>query len=207
MLRRAAMLSAVVATASFGLASMPGPSHWFEEPGLAAGEKAPVVKVKDAKGEVVSLGDAWAEGPAVVIFYRGGWCPFCNRSLSAWQDQASALEAKGVNLIAISPETPEFVESTTEKDGLKYEVYSDFTLDASRKFELLFELDSTTIEKYKGYGIDLSKRNASGTWELPHPGTFIVDREGVVRAAWVDEDYTKRVAPEVVMEKLGELGM
>lgn len=207
MLRRAAMLSAVIATASFGLAGMPTPNHWLEEPGLTAGERAPVAKVKDAKGEVVSLADTWAEGPAVVIFYRGGWCPFCTRSLGAWQEQASTLEAKGVNLIAISPEAPQYVEATSEKDGLKYEVYSDYALDASRKFELLFELDPETVTTYKGYGVDLSKRNASGTWELPHPGTFIIDRDGVIRAAWVDEDYTKRVAPEVVMAKLSELGI
>jgi len=103
--------------------------------------------------------------------------------------------AATLSLVALSPEKPAKVTETTEKDGVKYQVFSDAKFQAANGFKLAFTLDETTQTKYKGYGINLADTNSSGTWQLPHPGTFVIDKASIIQAVWVDKDYTKRTDP------------
>jgi peroxiredoxin len=177
-----------------------------ESPGLAVGEEAPDATLRNADGEDVSLADLYEKGPVVVTFYRGGWCPFCNRALMEWRESVSAMEEMGVTFAAISPETPEHAAETTEKDDLEYLVLSDVTGEAQRRFKVAFELSRDTKKRYRGYGIDLSSHNESGQWELPAPGTFIVDRDGIVRWSHATWDYREgRAAPSEVLAALREM--
>jgi peroxiredoxin len=164
-------------------------------PGLRVGETIPSLTLTNARGEPVDLAPMIAKGPVVVMFYRGGWCPFCNTALRKWQAELPALEKAGGTMIAITPETPDRSAKTAEKDALTYTVLSDTAGDAAKAFKVRFDLEPEIQTKYKGYGVDLSKINASGKWELPHPGTFVIDQGGVVRYASVNADYTKRADP------------
>lgn len=173
--------------------------------GLAVGDQAPDASLVGADGVRVTLKEMVAKGPLVVVFYRGGWCPFCDKHLAAWGAQLDAIKAAGGTIIAISPEKVEALKTTADKTKTSYMLLSDSKLEAAKAFKLAFDLDQTTMTKYKGYGIDLAAHNASGTWSLPHPATYVIDREGVIRYAHADKDYTKRADPKEAMDILKTL--
>jgi peroxiredoxin len=167
--------------------------------GLKVGDKAPAVMVMNAKGEKQALADMYAKAPLVVVFYRGGWCPYCTKSLEQWDGQLEALKASGATMVAITPEKPEFTTQTVSEKNLDFTVVSDADGSASRGFGLLFSMDDATKQKYLGYGVDLAKRNNDGQWNLPHPGTFVIDTKGVIRYASASADYSTRADPAEVI--------
>lgn len=177
-----------------------------DKPGLAAGDAAPGapagLTLRTVDDQEVAIETLWAEGPVVVTFYRGGWCPYCTKELRKWESNLEEVESLGARFVAITMEKPDAAQKTIAKHAKGMRVLSDTTGDVSRAFRLAFALDAATTKKYKGYGIDLATNNASGEWELPAPGTFVIDADGVVRYAWADWDYTKRAPIEDVMGAL-----
>lgn len=173
--------------------------------GLPIGWTAPAVELKNAEGETVKLSEIYAEGPTIVAFYRGGWCPFCNRQLQDWQDYAQDFKDAGLNIIFITPESVENVNGSIEKTETTFTVLSDSDQQAAQLFNVIFTLDAKTRNTYKGYGIDLGAWNANAEWKLPVPGVFLIDTDGVVRWQVIDENYKVRVAPEVVLEAAADL--
>ena len=173
--------------------------------GLKVGEKVPQAMLLDAGGAEVPLSSLYAQGPVVVVFYRGGWCPYCTKSLEGWDEQLGALKASGARLVAISPEKPDNVSQTVDKNTLEMTVLSDARNEAGKAFGLMFDLPADLQKAYKGYGVDLAAHNASGAWSLPHPGTFIIDTTGTVRFASVNPDYRVRPQPAEVLEALAAL--
>lgn len=171
-----------------------------QSPGLKVGEKAPDIGLTTSDGEKADLGAMYAEGPIVVTFYRGRWCPYCNSAMTGWEAVMPDLKAAGATFVAISPEKVEYAKDMKEKVLPSAMVLSDESGDVARAFRVAFTLPSDLQTTYKGYGVDLEKRNASGRWELPAPATFVIDREGVVRYAFADWDYKKRADPEEVLE-------
>lgn len=174
-------------------------------PGLAVGEHAPDAKLADAAGKSVELSAIIKDGPVIVVFYRGGWCPFCTKHLAQWTHHADELKQLGVTFVAISPEKPEELAKTAEKNGLKFRMLCDTSMDAAKGFKLAFDMDEKTVTKYKGYGMDLAKSNAIGAWTLPHPATFVIDTDGVVRYASASKDYTKRADPKEAIEAIRKM--
>ncbi|MFT5422373.1 MAG: peroxiredoxin [Phycisphaerales bacterium] len=173
--------------------------------GLPIGWGAPAVGLKNAKGETVELAELYTLGPTVVAFYRGGWCPFCSRQLTDWQEYAQDFEDAGVNVVFITPESVENVNGSIEKTETTFTVLSDSDQQAAQLFNVIFALDAKTRNAYKGYGIDLQAWNANAQWKLPVPGVFLIDTEGVVRWQSIDENYKVRVDPETVLEAVAEL--
>lgn len=169
-------------------------------PGLTVGEHAPDATVYTQDGTPVSLASLYAQGPVVVNFYRGGWCPFCERALEGWQKRLDELRTAGGTLVALTPESPDHASETVAEHDLAFAVYSDSAMQAAKAYRVFFEVDPDTQRKYKGYGIDLAAWNAGGKWTLPAPGTFVVDSSGIVRYAWADWDYKKRADPTEVIE-------
>ena len=167
--------------------------------GLAVGDKPADAIVLDIDGSEVALSSLYAEGPLVVTFYRGGWCPYCTTALTEWQGKLEELEAAGGRLIALTPDKPGNAGDTMAKNDLGFEIYSDASFAAADAFKLRFALAPETKTRYEGYGIDLATSNASGTWELPHPGTYVLDSTGVIRYAWVQEDFRVRASPDDVI--------
>lgn len=170
-----------------------------DPPGLAPGAEAPDGVVVDVDGKQVSMADLYASGPVVVTFYRGGWCPFCTKALRDWEQAVTDVAEAGGTFVAITPETVDHASNTREKFAPSVTVLSDPDGRVAMAFRVAFEMEPELQTKYKGYGVDLASRNASGRWELPAPATFVIGRDGVVRWAFADWDYRKRADPQEVI--------
>ncbi len=178
-----------------------------ESPGLAVGDAAPDVALVTPEGEEIDLSGLYADGPLVVTFYRGGWCPYCNMALKEWAGRFDDLTAAGGQFIAITPEKPEDAQATIEKANAGYRVFIDPEGDVGKAFRVQFEVDAETRKAYKNYGIDLEKANANGLWELPAPATFVIDTKGVIRWVHAEWDYRAdhRAEPDEVIAAVRDL--
>ena len=163
------------------------------------GDLAPDVTLADASGAPVKLSDLWRGGPLVVIFYRGGWCSYCNLQLHAWQQHASELKRLGAALVAISPQTPDHSMDTIERNALAYTVLSDSKLDAANGFGIAFTLPPERIDLYASAGTDIPVLNGNAQWVLPIPATYVIDPTGRIRFAHVELDYRERIEPHSVI--------
>lgn len=166
---------------------------------LQVGAKAPDVTLPDALNRPVQLSALWQHGPLVLVFYRGGWCPYCNLELRAWQQQADALQHLGARLVAVSPQTPDNSLSTAEKNALAFPVLSDSALQAATAFGVAFEMPPALIALYTQAGNDLAVVNGNGRWVLPLPATYVIDRDGRIAYAHVEVDYRLRAEPADVL--------
>jgi peroxiredoxin len=170
---------------------------------LKVGDRAPAIVLGNAKGETVDVGTLLRKGPVIVTFYRGGWCPFCNLELKAFQDVLPRIIAAGASLIAISPEKPDESLSTAEKNALTFEVLSDVGQKVGRAFGLVYEFTDELKSAYDGFGLDIPTRNdAPGEWALPISATYVIDRDGTIIYAYTDADYRDRADPRDVLDAL-----
>lgn len=175
-------------------------------PGLPVGASAPDARVVDIDGRPVRLASLYEEGPIVLTFYRGGWCPYCTRALSGWRERMDDVRAAGGTFVALTPESPEKADATREEVNGEYMVLSDTDHEAARAFRVHFNVDPETRELYETrYNIFVDRYNASRTWELPAPATFVIDRDGVIRYAFADWDYRKRADIDEVIAALRAL--
>lgn len=163
------------------------------------GSVAPDFRLPNVLGAPISLADARRSGPVVVTFYRGGWCPYCNFQLRAYQEILPDLERLGARLIAISPQTPDGSLSTAEQNELSFDVLSDVGNHVARDYQLVFSVAPELREIHQQMGKDLTLVNGTDDWELPVPATFVVASDGTVLLSHVDVDYRRRLAPEVVL--------
>ena len=178
----------------------------IESIALKMGDRAPSLSLPDAKGEQVSLNQLLLQGPVVAIFYRGGWCPYCNLELRAWQAHLSDLNSLGATLVAISPQTPDNSLSTAEKNDLAFPVLSDSDLVAAHGFGIAFSLPAELVELYRSVGNNLPELNGNGQWVLPVPATFVIDKNGVIQYAHVEADYRERAEPAKVLAAIRAMG-
>jgi peroxiredoxin/AcrR family transcriptional regulator len=173
---------------------------------LRVEDAMPAFELEDATGKAVSSTALLAKGPLVISFYRGGWCPYCNLELRALQDILPEIEKHGGTLVAISPELPDNSLSTAEKNELSFPVLSDLNNEVARSFGLVFELPKEVEElSINTFDLDIRKLNGTEKSELPVPATFVVGRDGVVRYAFVDPDYTRRAEPEEILKALEQI--
>ena len=170
---------------------------------LKAGDRAPTIVLRNAKGETVDVGTLLKQGPVIVAFYRGGWCPYCNLELKALQEVLPGIAAAGASLVAISPEKPDDTLSTAEKNALTFEVLSDVGQKVGRAFGLVYEFTDELKSAYQGFGLDIPARNgAPGEWALPVSATYVIDRDGLIIYAYTDVDYRDRADPRDVLKVL-----
>lgn len=172
---------------------------------LSVGQTAPEFTLPDVSGRQVSLKSILLKGPAVIAFYRGAWCPYCNLQLQALQQALPRIESFGAKLIAISPQTPDNSLLTSEKHGLKFSVLSDVGNKVAREYGLVFTLSEELRPVYKQFGIELPAYNGDQTFELPLPATFVINQTGTVRYAFVNVDYTQRAEPSDIINALKQL--
>ncbi|KIQ26128.1 alkyl hydroperoxide reductase [Variovorax paradoxus] len=169
------------------------------------GDLAPDVTLPDAYGRPVRLSDAWHRGPLVLVFYRGGWCGYCNLQLRAWQRQADDLARLGATLLAISPQTPGNSMDTAADNQLAFTVLSDSGLDAANGFDLAFTLPPDLVDFYGTVGTDIPVLNGNGLWVLPVPATYVIDEEGRIRFAHIEEDIRRRAEPLEVLGVIAQM--
>lgn len=160
------------------------------------GDRAPGFVLPEARGGTVDLAARLAVGPVVLMFYRGGWCPYCNLELRAWQALLPRLQALGGSLVAISPQSPDGSLSTAEKNALGFDVASDMGSRVGDAYGLTFRMPADLQALYRERGIVLPDVNGDDDWRLPLPATFVIARDGRVALAHVDVDYRVRLEPE-----------
>lgn len=162
----------------------------------------PEFTLKNAEGEDVKLSEALANGPIVLTFYRGKWCPYCVKALESLETSVSQVNELGATVYAISPQTLENTVDLREQTGLSYELLVDEDNGLAERLGLMFELDAKTVERYRGYGIDLPVANGTDSWQLPVPATYVIDTDATVRYAWTNEDYRKRAPVSLILRTL-----
>ncbi len=165
---------------------------------LKVGDRAPEFELPNAVGKTVKLSELTARGPVVVTWYRGGWCPYCNIALRGFNKSLPELRAAGATLVAVSPETPDNCLSTAEKNHLDFEVLSDRGNKVAHAYGVAYKIPKVIAGQFKGR-LDLAKHNGDDSSTLPLGATYVVDREGIIRYAFVDADYRKRAEPSTVL--------
>lgn len=166
---------------------------------LLLGNTLPEVTLRTLEDAPITLKDAVGGKPAALVFYRGGWCPYCNLQLSGLRLIRKDLDALGFQLIAISPDNPAELKKTLDKDALDYRLLSDSSAEAMRAFGIGYEVDSEMLKKLTGYGIDLEKASGQTHHVLPVPSIYLVDAKGTLQFSYVHPDYTVRLPEEVVL--------
>jgi peroxiredoxin len=169
------------------------------EKALAVGDTAPMFELPDSNGQMVKLADVLANGPAVVSFYRGAWCPFCNLELKAMQRELASAEASNVTLVAISPNTPDTSRDLVAESELTFPVLSDAENVVAKQFNLVYEMEPGLVEFYKAQDRNINTMNGSDRWELPVPATYVIDQSGVVQHAHVDLNHRARAEPSEIV--------
>ncbi len=171
---------------------------------VTVGQTLESFTLDDATGAPVTLDQLVKAGPAVIVFYRGGWCPYCNLALRTYQrDLLPELGAFGARLVAISPQSPDQSLSTAEKAGLDFTVLSDPASRVAQQVGIVFQQADDVLDAQRKLGLDLAQVNAEGSTMLPRPTVLIVDPDRTVRFVDVQPDYTARTEVVDILAALG----
>jgi peroxiredoxin len=178
---------------------------------ILVGSAVPAVELTALSGKATTLAALLDGKPAVLVFYRGGWCPYCNLQLSELRKLGPDLAKHGFQLLAISPDRAEELGKTLEKGDIDFMLVSDSRALALQAFGIAFRVDDPTLEKYQGFGIDLEQASGQKHHALPVPSVFVIDAAGVIQFAYVNPDYRTRVPLRLVRAAieavaLGEAG-
>ena len=176
----------------------------IEDQALNVGDTAFMFSLPNAYGEPVSLESILADGPVVLTWYRGGWCPYCNMELKALQEALPEIRKQGAELVAITPEVPDRSVDVVDSNQLEFEVLSDVGNKVGKKYGIVFKLPDEVASIYDQH-IQLEKYNQEKSNELPMPVTYVIDRDGVIRYAFIDADYTRRAEPNEIIAVLTEM--
>ena len=170
--------------------------------GLNINDNAPDFNAMDQKNENIHLAKLLKKGNVVLVFYRGQWCPYCNKELKQLEDSIDLIQAKGATVLAITPELPENILKTIDKTKASYPILYDKKLSIMNAYKVAFKVDDKTVEKYKGYGIDFLKVNGDNGANLPVPAVYIVNKNGKIIYRFFDVDYKKRSSIKDILDLL-----
>ncbi|MDJ1506116.1 peroxiredoxin family protein [Xanthocytophaga agilis] len=167
---------------------------------LLVGESVPLISLPDAKGNMVSLKEKLREKPSILIFYRGGWCPFCNKQLAAIQKIEGELRKMGYQIIAISTDSPENLTKTMDKERLTYTLLSDSEITLSKQFGIAYTGPTS-------YGTLLLEGSNGKNKDklLPVPSVFIVDTNGIIQFEYINPDFKQRINPDILQSVAGAI--
>jgi peroxiredoxin len=175
------------------------PKSPYEITPLFEGQSVPEAVVKTVEGADMELMGHLKEKKAVLIFYRGGWCPYCNKHLEELYDIEDELLELGYEIIAMSPDQPSVLKKHTEGYGFNYQLLSDSDQAASKAFGVAFELDEKTLSMLEKYNIDVEAASGNKLHVLPVPAVFIVDN-GKIDFSYVNPDYSTRLSGQLILE-------
>lgn len=164
------------------------------------GAEIPNAIIRTIEGEEVDIKDVIKGQKSIIIFYRGGWCPYCNLHFSELQKVEDNLLNLGYKIIAISMDKPQNLKATLDKYNMKYELYSDSKANAVKEFGIAFKVNEDYLQKLKSYNMDLEASSGETHHILPVPSVFIVDDNGVIRFEYVNPNYKIRISGEMLLE-------
>ena len=171
-----------------------------------AGDAFPVTaNLRDAHHAAFDLTALIASKPVILTFYRGGWCPYCNTELRAYEARLADIHAAGAELVAVSPELPDHSLGTAEKNDLTFTVLSDTGGELASALGIRFTLSDAVKPFYEKAGHALPERNGDGVWALPMPATYIIERGGRIAQAFIEPDYRKRPDPAMALAALAQM--
>lgn len=174
-------------------------------PTLKVGDLAPSFALSNATGQLTTLFNILRQGPVILIFYRGGWCPYCNLELRAYQQSLPQIKALGASLLAISPQSPDTSLTTAEKNALAFEVLSDQGSTVAADYGIAFKLPDDLQNLYSELNHALPDVNGTPDWQLPIPATFVIDKNQRIVLAHMDVDYRNRLEPESAISAIQTL--
>jgi peroxiredoxin len=200
-MKTATVLTLILLTCIFTAPAAVVPQSAEQFKPLLIGQPVPQVILLSPDGTSVDLRKAAAKKPTVIIFYRGGWCPYCNRHLAELQQIEADLLKMGFQILAISPDRPEKLQETLKKHDLTYQLLSDSSMEAARAFGIAFQLDDATVEKYKeSYKIDLEADSGHTHHQLPVPAVFLTDTSGEIIFIYTNPYYKVRLSSKAILE-------
>jgi len=167
---------------------------------LAVGSAIPTVVVKNPDGSDRRIGPGPLDRPTILIFYRGGWCPYCNRHLGALKKVEPRLLGLGYDLLFLSADRPDILFSSLKEPDVHYTLLSDASMSAARAYHVAYHLDAAALAKYGEHGVDLEAASGYRHHQLPVPAVFIIDKSGTVRFVYANPDYTTRISPDALFD-------
>ena len=191
--------AATESASSTAAAQSPVPNRAEDTNPLKAGVAAPSATLRRPDGSTVEMRTLYAAKPSVLIFYRGGWCPYCNVHLGQIAEAEPQLRDLGFQVLAISPDRPEELKKSIDKQNLTYQLLSDSDADLAKAFGLAFRVDDATVAKYREYKVDLNASSGRDHHVLPVPAVYIIDQTGTIRFAHANPDYKSRLEPEKLL--------
>jgi peroxiredoxin len=165
---------------------------------LAVGMRAPTFSAQTKDGVLRTFSPDGYQKPTVVIFYRGGWCPYCNMQLSDPHLVEPKLRQSGFEVVFLSTDRPAILYSSLKSEHIDYTLLSDSRLEAAEAFHIAFHLDDATIAKMNGFGVDLDSTTGEPLHELPVPSVFIIDRTGTIRYVYSNPDFKVRLGADAL---------
>lgn len=166
---------------------------------ILVGMKVPDVFLADVLGKEVRLYSLLENKPTVLIFYRGGWCPYCNLQMEQLHTIESDVLKEGYQIVAIGADRPENVEKSIEKHDLNYTLLSDSTMNTAKAFGLAFRVDKETLERQRKFGVDIEAASGLNHHILPVPAVFIVQKDGSIIFEYVNPNFKVRLNAQVLL--------
>lgn len=180
-----------------------GSATLFAQAGLKKGEQAPMFTAIDNNGKELDMKALLKKHKAVVLFfYRGQWCPYCNKHLQQLQDSLQTLTGKGAYVIGVTPETAENINKTIAKTHAAFSIIQDKDYKIMKAYDVNYVLDNTTVGNYKKYGIDLDQNNGNTDHVLPVPATYVIGKNGKLVFVHFDKDYRNRASVKSIAEAI-----
>lgn len=171
--------------------------------GLKNGDVAPNFTAKDSEGKSINLKQLLKQNKSVVLFfYRGQWCPYCNKHIKDLQDSLQSLNAKGAYIVGVTPETDASISKTKEKTRASFSLISDIGYKIMKDYKVDYIMEESLASKYKTYGIDVAKNNGSTEAVLPVPATYIIGKDGKIKFVQFDTDYKRRASVKEILALL-----
>ena len=169
--------------------------------GLQVNQTAPDFTAKDQNGNTIHLKSQLSKGNVVLVFYRGEWCPYCNKYLKELEESLVEITKKGASVIAVTPEVPEYISKSVQKTNASFPILHDNGLKIMRSYDVSYQLDDKTANRYKKLKIDLNEINGQVNRDnLPVPAVYVINKQGVIVYRFFDPDYTNRAPISVLMK-------
>ena len=173
--------------------------------GLQVGEEAPEIKASLSCGESVNLSEAVKKGDVLLVFYRGYWCPVCNRHLSEMTTEMKALQDRGIRVVAVSPESHEYIKKTIEQSNIDFPVISDTDGQIMRDYNVFYTVTNEYQERIQSYlKVDLADVNVQEDAALPVPATYLIGKDRRIKYAHYDPNYRNRASVEDIIATLDQ---
>jgi peroxiredoxin len=172
------------------------------ESALKAGDKAPDFTLTNSDGNEVSLNSLLFNGPTIISFNRGNWCPFCNIEFKALQEILPDIAGKGANLVVIAPQLPEKSAELKSQNGFDYPILYDKGNEVARKFGIVFALPEPLRPIHEAFGMDIPGHNGDNSFELPFAATYVINTDGEIIYSYINANWMERAEPADYLAKL-----